>query len=210
MSIPLKLRRSSSTHLSITTTTSGRLRVVRKDDLKRATGRGIKKMRSNASSFTRIPSGEPLPPSKNRWRTAYITNHCGRVLRNSTRAEYWATLIPNFSRLTIAPSRVGSSPRLALILSSSQQIQAKDILFEETTERQLAQTDNFGCRLNSNLRNREQEMIVNALRASGGSRKSAATALGISARTLRYKLSRMRDEGISIPGHSSTESEQTG
>lgn len=98
----------------------------------------------------------------------------------------------------------------ALILSSSQQIQADDILFEETTERQLAQTDNFGCRLNSNLRNREQEMIVNALRASGGSRKSAATALGISARTLRYKLSRMRDEGISIPGHSSTEFEQTG
>jgi two-component system response regulator FlrC len=98
----------------------------------------------------------------------------------------------------------------ALILSSSQQIQADDILFEETADQQLAQTDDFGCRLNSNLRNREQEMIINALRVSGGSRKLAANALGISARTLRYKLSRMRDEGISIPGQSSTVFEQTG
>jgi len=52
--------------------------------------------------------------------------------------------------------------------------------------------------LMSDLKDREQQLILEALRAGNGSRKYAADRLGISARTLRYKLARMRDAGISV------------
>ncbi|MHB1239318.1 MAG: sigma-54-dependent transcriptional regulator [Gammaproteobacteria bacterium] len=49
------------------------------------------------------------------------------------------------------------------------------------------------------LRVREQRLILDALREGRGSRKRAAEALGISPRTLRYKLARLRDAGVEIP-----------
>ena len=48
------------------------------------------------------------------------------------------------------------------------------------------------------LKDREQQLILEALKAGNGSRKYAAERLGISPRTLRYKLARMRDSGISV------------
>lgn len=53
--------------------------------------------------------------------------------------------------------------------------------------------------LNHGLRNHEQEMILNALRAGNGNRKYAAEKLGISPRTLRYKLAKLREAGITLP-----------
>ncbi len=54
--------------------------------------------------------------------------------------------------------------------------------------------------LDRDLRSREQELILEALAAGNGSRKTAAERLGISPRTLRYKLARMREAGIALPG----------
>ena len=54
-------------------------------------------------------------------------------------------------------------------------------------------------RLNSDLRNVEEQMILDALRNGNGSRKQAAEILGISPRTLRHKLQKLREAGISIP-----------
>jgi len=48
------------------------------------------------------------------------------------------------------------------------------------------------------LKAREQDLIISALKAKN-SRKEVAARLGISARTLRYKLARMRDAGVAIP-----------
>ena len=48
------------------------------------------------------------------------------------------------------------------------------------------------------LKKREYEIILSTLRKQGGKRKETAEALGVSARTLRYKLARMRDMGINI------------
>lgn len=53
--------------------------------------------------------------------------------------------------------------------------------------------------LEQDLRTREEELILEALRAGNGSRKWAAEQLGISPRTLRYKLAKMREAGIPIP-----------
>ncbi|MDO9477980.1 MAG: sigma-54 dependent transcriptional regulator [Pseudohongiella sp.] len=52
--------------------------------------------------------------------------------------------------------------------------------------------------LGSDLKQREFQIIISALKQQGGRRKETADALGVSARTLRYKLARMRDMGINI------------
>ncbi len=45
----------------------------------------------------------------------------------------------------------------------------------------------------------ERRLIADALRHSGGSRKLAAEQLGISPRTLRHKLQRLREAGLELP-----------
>jgi two-component system response regulator FlrC len=45
----------------------------------------------------------------------------------------------------------------------------------------------------------EQALILEALRLGNGNRQQAATKLGISPRTLRYKLARLREMGVSVP-----------
>ena len=52
--------------------------------------------------------------------------------------------------------------------------------------------------LGDDLRRREFEMIIETLRAERGRRKEAAERLGISPRTLRYKLAQMRDAGMDV------------
>ncbi|RMD78240.1 MAG: sigma-54-dependent Fis family transcriptional regulator, partial [Gammaproteobacteria bacterium] len=53
--------------------------------------------------------------------------------------------------------------------------------------------------LSGDLRERERQLILEVLRAVGGNRKVAAQRLGISPRTLRYKLARLREAGVPVP-----------
>ena len=53
--------------------------------------------------------------------------------------------------------------------------------------------------LEGDLKERERELIVAALSAVDGNRKEAAERLGISPRTLRYKLARFRELGLAVP-----------
>jgi two-component system response regulator FlrC len=52
--------------------------------------------------------------------------------------------------------------------------------------------------LGDDLRRREFQMIIDTLRTERGRRKEAAERLGISPRTLRYKLAQMRDAGMDV------------
>ena len=52
--------------------------------------------------------------------------------------------------------------------------------------------------LGEDLRRREFELILDTLRSERGRRKEAAERLGISPRTLRYKLAQMRDAGLDV------------
>ncbi|EWC42038.1 sigma-54-dependent transcriptional regulator [Stutzerimonas stutzeri] len=52
--------------------------------------------------------------------------------------------------------------------------------------------------LGDDLRRREFQLIIDTLRAERGRRKETADRLGISARTLRYKLAQMRDAGLDV------------
>ena len=93
----------------------------------------------------------------------------------------------------------------ALILKNADIIYAEDIQYETVTQSfsgQYEQTVAVEDKsvLVSDLKDREQQLILDALHAGDGSRKYAAEKLGISPRTLRYKLARMRDNGVAIPG----------
>ncbi len=90
----------------------------------------------------------------------------------------------------------------ALILHDQGQIEAQDLCFEETAE-PMAQERKAPLpagRLPEDLRSVEEQMILDALHEGRGSRKQVAEKLGISERTLRYKIARMREAGVAIPG----------
>ncbi|MEM6986383.1 MAG: sigma-54 dependent transcriptional regulator [Pseudomonadota bacterium] len=92
----------------------------------------------------------------------------------------------------------------ALVLTEGREIGVADIHFEEHERGKAAQSDDANTAgsegpLGNTLKSRESEMILDALRACNGSRKAAAEALGISPRTLRYKLSRLREQGVRVP-----------
>lgn len=100
----------------------------------------------------------------------------------------------------------------ALILQSGEEISANDIHFEaarrakpalkvvrESVEVSEVETENNLDSLNGDLKQREWNLILGAIKSAKGSRKMTAEKLGISERTLRYKLARMRDAGIAVP-----------
>jgi two-component system response regulator FlrC len=53
--------------------------------------------------------------------------------------------------------------------------------------------------LGNELRQQEQQIILDTLKACNGKRKDVAEKLGISPRTLRYKLARIKDSGVELP-----------
>lgn len=90
----------------------------------------------------------------------------------------------------------------AMILKQGNQIAAQDIMLEtealfESMDDE-AEAEEAG-QLQNDLRDRETQVILDTLKAFNGSRKQTAEKLGISPRTLRYKLARLRDAGAAIP-----------
>jgi len=97
----------------------------------------------------------------------------------------------------------------ALILQANGTISEEQIMFEFESfsspaapmtsdviaEEHIIASDLLG----DNLKNQEFKLILDALTNSNGSRKNAAEKLGISQRTLRYKLAKMRDIGMEVP-----------
>lgn len=92
----------------------------------------------------------------------------------------------------------------AMILTHGSEIGPDDIFFEDAMTPDLtpceAESSNGDAQmLDGGLRDTEKQMIVNALSTVDGRRKDAAKILGISPRTLRYKLARLKEQGVAIP-----------
>jgi two-component system response regulator FlrC len=92
----------------------------------------------------------------------------------------------------------------ALILLGGDRVQEADLCFEPDTavsvvEGESDATGTALAGLGGDLKSREYQLILEALQADKGSRKAAAERLGISPRTLRYKLAKMREQGIAVP-----------
>lgn len=89
----------------------------------------------------------------------------------------------------------------ALILCENGEIDASDLMIDEDIQVTIDATpeqveDN---KLGSELRYQEHQIILDTLVSCNGKRKMSQKKLGISPRTLRYKLARMREDGIEVP-----------
>lgn len=92
----------------------------------------------------------------------------------------------------------------ALILCDAEQIDADDLMieFDDGHNSHLAASEPVevdSSKLGSELRQQEHQIILDTLQSCNGSRKDVAEKLGISPRTLRYKLAKMREVGIEVP-----------
>ncbi|MEI6896473.1 MAG: sigma-54 dependent transcriptional regulator [Psychromonas sp.] len=108
----------------------------------------------------------------------------------------------------------------ALILSDSQEIDVSSLILEDVqfeqifdsmplNEADVIEQTNLdsdsslppeeAMALGKGLKDQEQKIILEALQSCAGKRKDVAELLGISPRTLRYKLARMKDQGIALP-----------
>tara|TARA_R110002110_G_scaffold405241_1_gene624176 strand:- start:9187 stop:10563 length:1377 start_codon:yes stop_codon:yes gene_type:complete len=102
----------------------------------------------------------------------------------------------------------------AAILAQGDEIGVADVFFETahpgstmscaptatvTAGSRVEGESDEGAALEGDLKAREKHLIVEALSEVNGSRKAAAERLGISPRTLRYKLARLKEQGVAIP-----------
>ena len=93
----------------------------------------------------------------------------------------------------------------ALILCEGNVIDSHDLMLEADTQimpRQVVsieKEESNSALLGSELQHQEHQIILDTLEQCRGKRKDVAEKLGISPRTLRYKLAKMREVGIELP-----------
>jgi two-component system response regulator FlrC len=146
-----------------------------------------------------------------------LAKHCGKMHRPP------ASLCPDARQMLLTHGWPGNVRELdnvmqrALILQTGTRILASDLHLapgaisvsqfaaaqcefngEAGGESGAAGDADDSGQLGSDLRQHEFQLIVDALQQTGGSRKDAAERLGISPRTLRYKLARMRESGYPL------------
>ena len=134
----------------------------------------------------------------------FIATHGGRLGRT-------ARLNPAAAAKLAAHSWPGNVRELenviqrALILAPDETIEAEHLLFSagpslavaltESSE-SLASTAGLGGESPASMKDLERQHILDTLASVGGSRRLAVERLGLSERTLRYKLKQYRDEGF--------------
>ncbi len=91
----------------------------------------------------------------------------------------------------------------ALIMQSGRELSAQDFQLQLNTDESNNQADEMAsiqsARLSDTMRHLEAERIIDALKNTQNTRENIARQLGMSPRTLRYKLARMREMGIAVP-----------
>ena len=98
-----------------------------------------------------------------------------------------------------------------LIIQAGNTITATDLVFEDSVEIEdldqpinetviepPAESTIASSQLNEGLRSVEEQIILKTLQEQQGSRKITAEKLGISPRTLRYKIARMKEAGVAM------------
>ena len=168
-----------------------------------------RRSRPPAASAKTSTTASTFSPSRSRRCASAATTSCRwpRTCCSSARAP--AQRIPALSAdaahllLTYTwPGNVRELDNLlqrALVLVEGSVIEAEHILFEKQPTRLDARRDRRRRRCADTLQRAERDVILEALRAAHGSRREVAEKLGISPRTLRYKLARIRNAGIDVP-----------
>src|SRR5690606_22802080 len=97
--------------------------------------------------------------------------------------------------LEALPAALAAASRAARGFVSSPQ---RPLAAEAVRKNSLAEAGDRGA-LSDSLSSAERALILDALRSDRGNRQAAAKRLGISPRTLRYKLQRLREAGFVGP-----------
>lgn len=133
-----------------------------------------------------------------------ISRHCRQAKRLAPEFDKGAVkaLLANYWQGNVR--ELDNVLQRALILHSGDSIKAQDLAFEsmdmEFSGSQNTDSDHGADNsLNDDLRTHEQRHIIEALENNNGARRATANELGISERTLRYKITRFREQGVEIP-----------
>ena len=121
-----------------------------------------------------------------------LSRHCGGGRQAPTLAQCAQNALLGFAW----PGNVRQLDNVmqrSLVLAKDTLIQAADLNFEDGPELQV--TGEPGPVLRQDLKKQEFKMIADAMAEEGGNRRAVADRLGISPRTLRYKLAQMREAG---------------
>ncbi|TMO69493.1 sigma-54-dependent transcriptional regulator [Pseudoalteromonas aurantia] len=151
-----------------------------------------------------------------------VARHCAKsaqvtpVLSTEAKAKLLAHSWPGNVR------ELDNVVQRALILLQGNEISEQDIFIENTETFDVAEpvnvnstetveldlqlestvdsyAQNQGTDYKSELQDKEHQIILDTLSRYQGKRKDVAEVLGMSPRTLRYKLAKMRDLGIALP-----------
>ncbi|TQV86727.1 sigma-54-dependent transcriptional regulator [Aliikangiella coralliicola] len=128
----------------------------------------------------------------------FVQSRGGLSLSNEAKAKLVAYSWPgNVRELDNLVQRVA-------VLANESIVTADDIQFENEINGELGGADNVmrndgESQLVNHMQHHEFQLIIEALEKHNGKKKDVAEGLGISPRTLRYKLARMRELGYEIP-----------
>lgn len=92
---------------------------------------------------------------------------------------------------------LGNCIHRACILASGSVIERQDIIFDALVDAGSVSTATVSSP--DVLKTNERELILSTLKDTNGNRKIASERLGISGRTLRYKLAKFKEQGIEVP-----------
>jgi two-component system response regulator FlrC len=139
--------------------------------------------------------GDIVPLAESILRKKAVGNSVAPVLSDGAKDKLLAHRWPGNIR------ELDNVMQRALILCTGGVVEEEDILIvEDDLAAHLEDTlvDEGKGLLDEDLRQREFEIILETLKLEGGSKKNTAVRLGISPRTLRYKMAKMREHGIDI------------
>ena len=94
---------------------------------------------------------------------------------------------------------LGNCIHRACILARGVEITPDDIVFDALVDVGSTSSARSEEVATDDLKANEQVMILSTLRDLNGNRKLASERLGISSRTLRYKLAKYKEQGVEIP-----------
>ena len=121
------------------------------------------------------------------WTRPLATPRLTRVAEARLTAYHWPGNVRELSNVV----------QRALVLSKSHELAAD--VFDLNMGSGTTFAAGADTPLGDELKIQESRLIIQALQEGNGSRKFAAERLGISPRTLRYKLARLREQGLDIP-----------
>jgi two-component system response regulator FlrC len=87
----------------------------------------------------------------------------------------------------------------SIVLCTGSVIEEDILDIDELDDGQDNKDEQSKTNLTTDLKSHEQDLILQALVSEHGNRKLVAERLGISPRTLRYKIAKMKDQGVPVP-----------